>query len=171
MSTDTPKKVTKSAPVSAAAAILLSEDKKRAKKAVADNEMLNAESLFYIRCPRYTEHMGMFFTEYPTGPIHPGMWFSLVHTAGDPYFEREVVCQECLADGDNGVHLWLTPKMMPDRNISFVVAPPPATKCIFPISRRDLEMHLGKTIEELMNPASIGAANESAVESEEEVVA
>lgn len=145
-----PKVGTKKAPSDPAAAILLAREKVRADEAVKEAERLNADYIWYMRCPRHADHMAIYFTEKPGPTIHPGMWFSLEHQAGEPWLKPAVQCQECLVNGDPSVWLWLAPRQMPDGNFSFTFRIPPETKAVFSIARAELEEKLGGKLEEVM---------------------
>lgn len=142
-----------------AAALLLARDRERAAANQAALQKLNDNNLFYLRCPRNQHHQAIYLLEYPVGNlIHPGSWCSIEHRPGDPWVHEGVRCQECLADGDKYSWLWLKPHRMPDGQMAHALAHPYGVKKdddgngaahVYRISRSDLEMRLGQTIESL----------------------
>jgi hypothetical protein len=69
----------------------------------------NAKFVFFIKCPRMgwneaeqTGHIAAWLTEKPSGAvIHPGMWESILHTAGEPWPHSYIPCQECFLERES----------------------------------------------------------------------
>lgn len=157
-------------PANPAATLMLAQERKRNADAAAKLDAINASNLFYLRCTREPNHHALYLVEYPTtGMIHPGMWFSLDHSPNDGYFKSEVLCQECLVNGENVPVGWLKPHRMPDGQIAFSFALPPHVKkehdgkgagFLYRIPRDEIEARVGFTLEEIISGRPLEAAAE-----------
>lgn len=156
-----------------AEALLIAKERERAESATAALARLNTENLFFLRCVNRPDHHGIYLLEYPTdGNIHPGLWCSIEHAPGEPWFKPAIRCQECMVDGDPNGSMWLKPHQMPNGQITFTLAHPygvekdktekPGAGHINRINRAEVERRMGKSIEEMLRPVAVVAGQEGA---------
>lgn len=114
-----------------AAEMLKSKTLRDAKKRAEAEERDNEAMAYFLICPRVgwnaetkTGHVAAWLTEKPQGGrIHPGMWESLHHRAGDPWTHQYIPCQECYVEGESrpwNVHVRPAPRG--DGSYDFVLA-------------------------------------------------
>lgn len=83
---------------------VLVDAKRKREKDEGDND----EFVYFVKCSRvpYNEetgegHVALWLTEKPiSSRIHPGMWHSLHHQAGEPWTDSVIPCQECFVEGE-----------------------------------------------------------------------
>lgn len=88
--------------------IMLAKQRENLEKKIEEVSTKIATETWTISCRINHGHFGIFFTEDPKGKeIHPGMWYSSYHNAGDPWTfgTANIVCQECVASTGNATPL------------------------------------------------------------------
>lgn len=155
-----------------AEALLIAKEREKAAAATGAIEKLNADNLFFLRCVNRPDHHGIYLLEYPSeGMIHPGLWCSIEHAPGEPWFKPFIRCQECMVDGDQRADMWLKPHAMPNGQFAFTLCHPrgvsrdgaEGARHINRIPRAEIEKRMGKTLDEMLNPVAAAGVEKEGV--------
>lgn len=117
--------------------LLRVKQQKEADARQAEIDRRNAESIFFIHCPRGVGHHAAYLTETPPNRIEPRHWYSVHKPSPEDGWDTPFIpCQECFMSGES--REWraaLKPIRQADGQYHFSIAAP--AKHVFGQVRRD----------------------------------